>query len=193
MSEIEPHETAADRASAERVAFLRARFDEEERTARSATPGPWRHDPQKHWRKPGTSWFEEAVFAGPAGEEAVCVAGTGETDDPQSMADAAHIARHDPARVLAEIEIDRELLRQYERLLRAHDAHQRAAAELAADIEHEERTGQWEGVGSPDVRQRALRREADYLPAMLRVMETWAKGKAAVHADHPDYREEWRP
>src|SRR5687767_7508448 len=66
------------------IAFLRARLDEDEQAARAATPGPWRHNPNKHWRKPGTSWFEEAVFAGPPGEDATCIAGTGETDDPQS-------------------------------------------------------------------------------------------------------------
>lgn len=83
--------------------FLKARLNEEEQAAASATSGPWRHDPGKHWRKPGTSWFEEAVFAGPPGSEATCIAGTGATDDPQSMADARYIAAHDPARVLREI------------------------------------------------------------------------------------------
>lgn len=92
------------------VEFLRARLDEDERAAKAATPGPWRHDESKHWRKPGTSWFEEAVFAGPSGEEATCVAGTGETDDRQSMRDAAHIALNDPARVLREVEAKRRLL-----------------------------------------------------------------------------------
>ena len=96
--------------TADLVAFLRARLDEDEQTARAATPGPWRHSPDKHWRKPGTSWFEEAVFAGPAGSGATCIAGTGETDDQQSMADAAHIARHDPARVLAEVDAMRRTL-----------------------------------------------------------------------------------
>jgi hypothetical protein len=92
------------------IEFLRAQLDEDERVAREATTGPWRHNPDKHWRKPGTSWFEEAVFAGPAGADATCVAGTGETDDPQSMADAEHIARWDPVRVLARVAADRRIL-----------------------------------------------------------------------------------
>ncbi|HEU4422114.1 MAG TPA: DUF6221 family protein [Pilimelia sp.] len=96
------------------ITWLRIQLDEDERVARSATAGPWRHNPNKHWRKPGTTWFEEAVFAGPPGTDATCVAGTGETDDPQSMADAAHIARHDPARVLAEVDAKRRLLQQFE-------------------------------------------------------------------------------
>ncbi len=92
------------------TAFITARLDEDEQTARAATPGPWRHNPDKHWRKPGTAWFEEAVFAGPAGADATCVAGTGESDDRQSMADADHIARHGPARVLREVETLRAIL-----------------------------------------------------------------------------------
>lgn len=94
----------------ELVAFLRARLGEDERVAREATAGPWRHNPDKHWRKPGTSWFEEAVFAGPAGSDATCVAGTGESDDSQSTADARHIALWDPARVLAEVAAKRRIL-----------------------------------------------------------------------------------
>lgn len=104
-----------------------------------------------------------------------------------------HIAEHDPARALREIGIDHELLREYEQLLRAHARYETAAAELAADIEHENQTGKWEGPGDPGTRQGALRREADYLPAMLHVVERWAKSKAAVYDQRPGYREEWRP
>lgn len=104
-----------------------------------------------------------------------------------------HIVRWDPARVLREIAIDHELLREYEQLLRAHARHEKAAEELATDIEHENRTGKWEGPGNPGTRQGALRREADYLPAMLHVMERWARSKAAVYNQRPGYREEWRP
>jgi hypothetical protein len=92
------------------VTWLRAQLDDDERVALAATAGPWRHDATKHWRKPGTTWFEESVFAGPAGADATCVAGTGEADDPQSMADARHIARWDPARVLAEVEAKRRIV-----------------------------------------------------------------------------------
>lgn len=99
--------------STDLVKFLRERLADDERIARAATAGPWRHSPDKHWRKPGTGWFEEAVFAGPPGADATCVAGTGETDDPQSMADAAHIARHDPARVLAEVAAKRQIAEQH--------------------------------------------------------------------------------
>ena len=92
------------------VTWLTAQLDDDERVARAATAGPWRHSPDKHWRKPGTAWFEEAVFAGATGASATCVAGTGETGDRQSMADAEHIARHDPARVLRDVEVKRQIL-----------------------------------------------------------------------------------
>ncbi|MEV6803155.1 DUF6221 family protein [Streptomyces sp. NPDC051132] len=110
----------------------------------------------------------------------------------QARAVGRHVEAHDPARVLREITADRGLLQQYERLLHAHARHKVAAAELAADIEHQERTGRWEGVGSPGTRVAALRREADYLTAMLTVLEGWVRAKAAVYADRPGYREEWR-
>lgn len=94
----------------ELVEFLRARLDEDDRAARAATAGPWRHSSDKHHHEPGTPRFSEAVFAGAAGKAATCVATTGETDDPQSMADAAYIARQDPARVLREVEAKRTIL-----------------------------------------------------------------------------------
>lgn len=97
-----------------------------------------------------------------------------------------------PALVLRVVEADRGLLGQYERLLRAHARHKATEADLVADIEREERTGD-PGDGLSDVRARALRREADYLPAMLTVLKGWARAKAAICDDHPDYREEWRP
>jgi len=96
--------------TADLVAFLRARLDEDEQRARLATPGPWRHDADKHHHIIGTAIFEEAVFAGPPGVAAICIAGTGETDDLQSMRDATHIARHDPARVLAEVDAKRRII-----------------------------------------------------------------------------------
>lgn len=92
------------------IDFLRDRLDEREAKARAATPGPWRHNPDKHWRKPGTCWFEEAVFTGPPGADAICVAGTGETDNQQAMANAAHIADNDPATVLADIAAKRQII-----------------------------------------------------------------------------------
>lgn len=102
----------------ELVMWLGEQFDEDTVRARTATPGPWRYDEGKHHHIVGTPLFEEAVFAGPPGADANCVAGTGETDDQQSMRDAAFIAAHDPARVLREIDALRQVLAEYEQAAR---------------------------------------------------------------------------
>jgi hypothetical protein len=95
------------------VTRLLAAIEETERVAQAATPGPWRYNPNKHWHKPGTCWFEEAVFTGPAGKDAVCIAGTGETDHPEAMARAAHIAHNDPAAVLRRCNADRYIVESH--------------------------------------------------------------------------------
>lgn len=96
------------------VPWLREQIAEARAVALAATSGPWRYNPEKHWRKPGTAWCEEAVFSGPAGAGALCVAGTGNSDDPQSMADAKHIAMNDSLAVLAQCEAHEALLDAYE-------------------------------------------------------------------------------
>jgi hypothetical protein len=88
------------------IAFVRASLGELERAAQAATTGPWRYDPTK-WNAID---HEESVFTGPDGPHATTVASTGPGDDPQSMADAWHIALHDPAAVLASVKADRAIL-----------------------------------------------------------------------------------
>jgi hypothetical protein len=97
------------------VTWLRAQLDEDERAARAATAGPWWHNPGKAWLSPEA--FE--AFDRTKGEEFVgygespfsgCIATTGPASHAQSMADAEHIARHDPARVLAEVDAKRRIL-----------------------------------------------------------------------------------
>lgn len=87
-----------------------------------------------------------------------------------------------PARMLREIDADRALLAEYGRLLDAHASHQQEAVRLAEA-----------GADADAFQLAALRREADYLPAMVHVLEVWARRKAAVHADRPGYLESWRP
>jgi hypothetical protein len=158
------------------VEFLKARLDEVEQAARAATPGPWRHDPDKHWRKPGTVWFEEAVFAGPSGDAATCVAGTGETEDRQSMADAEHIARHDPARVLAEVDTRRRII--------AEHAEVDGACRVCTVEDREDAPYEQIDAGGPELV--TVRRFMSYPCTTVRLL-------ALPDADHADYREEWRP
>ncbi|MFF0597899.1 DUF6221 family protein [Streptomyces antibioticus] len=149
--------------SSDLVNFVSAQLEEDERIARGT-------------RQPGTAWrnFDmDGELRDDANAGTVAYVPLEET--------RAHIAAWDPARVLMEIEADRELLAEYDRLIRAHEAHRRESSRLT------------EAGDDDPIRRAALRREADYLPAMLHVLERWAKRKAAVYADRPGFREEWRP
>ena len=126
------------------VEFLRASLVEDEAVARAASAEPWRHDPAKEWRNPEKPFTggEEAVFAGMPGARATTICCTGPADDKQSMADAKHIARWDPARVLTEIAAKRAILARYETHARALDLHQPpigdSAYRAAAGFRHSE-------------------------------------------------------
>jgi len=95
--------------TADLVAFLRARLDEDGAVAREAGAAPWRHNPRVRWQRPNDDCFEEVVSAGGHGA-AVRIASTGEHGDPVSKGRAQHIARWDPARVLAEVDAKRRIL-----------------------------------------------------------------------------------
>lgn len=73
----------------ELVDFLRARFEDDARIARAASPGPWR------------TGVRSGTFV---------VEGDGWTVGSVSDLDGEHIARHDPARVLGGVEALRALL-----------------------------------------------------------------------------------
>ncbi|MFG3311847.1 DUF6221 family protein [Streptomyces albidoflavus] len=124
------------------IAFLRARLDEDEAVARAASPGPWRPDEEGD---------EVLAVDGIVVAEGFALSGR------QLRATVDHIARHDPARVLAEVEAKR-------RIVQAH--------------------AKWcEG-----------RCEAKYPEGGFDAAHYWSvKSLAAVYADHPDYREGWRP
>ncbi|MCF6471138.1 hypothetical protein FAF44_22450 [Nonomuraea sp. MG754425] len=102
----------------ELLAFVRSRLDEEEASATAATPGPWSYDPSKEWYDGEdfvtmTNGQEFVGYGGPsffAG--AVCI--TGDAGHSQSMADAEHIARHDPARTLRDVRARRATLARCE-------------------------------------------------------------------------------
>jgi hypothetical protein len=126
--------------------FLAARLDEDEAVARAATEGPWYLDAPDHAyvgnRADGRNYGLWAIVHN--GLWAIVHMSADVlpdlTDDAQrrTLADAEHMARHDPARVLREVEAKRAIVSE----------------------------------GAPE-----------YLLVHL----------AAVYADHPDYRDEWRP
>lgn len=89
--------------------FLRARLDEDEALALAATGGHWHVAEQKY----------DEDFAAKIGSwaEGGDIAGHGyEGGGVDTVATAQHMVRHRPARVLAEVEAKRELIRVWERL-----------------------------------------------------------------------------
>ncbi|MFF8910182.1 DUF6221 family protein [Streptomyces olivaceoviridis] len=81
------------------VRFLRARLDEDEQTARRATEGPWTAEV--------SSETGHCVIPSDAQSTREYVA---RTQLYAAAFDAEHIARHDPARVLREVEAWRAVL-----------------------------------------------------------------------------------
>lgn len=79
--------------------FLRARCDEEQTEARQAGVR------SVTWNERGTWWLEGVEHVVVGDEEAFC--------HPHN---AAHIERHDPARVLADVEAKRGILDMYDQL-----------------------------------------------------------------------------
>jgi hypothetical protein len=153
--------------------FLLARVAEDEAIARAATPGPW------YWEEPSTEkWpmcdeslvsrdrdekgYERRVLVG-WGYDASGIEGSDE--------DRAHIAHHDPARVLAECTAKRQII----------DIHSSPFDDIAEAAE--QRGSAWEWFTDDE---RTLTRP-QYLVSRgaLRVL-------ALPYAGHPDYRDEWR-
>jgi hypothetical protein len=129
------------------VQFLRARLDEEEAATRAAARAEradtWTTVPDSHG----------GVLDG-TGTRSLIV-GYGDVMAPET---ATHIARHDPARVLAEVDAKRQIVDRMAGML--------AAAEGDSEVDH---------YGGLDAAEGTL--ELLALP----------------YADHPDYRDEWRP
>lgn len=140
------------------VQFLRTRLDEDERAARDAGGKPW-------------AWEQHY---GDMCNDPTCEYGELATDDTVLMdvhgydvkapwQGADHIARHDPARVLAEVDAKRQVVEMH------GQAHECVSYDW---VSKEINTCMWV--------------DADEVCTTLRLL-------ALPYADHPDYREEWRP
>jgi hypothetical protein len=147
----------------ELVTFVTARLDEDEATASAGARRvgmPWRAEPQ-----PGTP-------GGLVTDELGLVGSTG------GRYAAEHIARHDPARVLREVEAKRARLALY------LDAKEALAAAL--------------GAAPPDgpafahsyVRERINVNQAS---GRFAALEMSVRLDAMAWCDHPDYDPEWKP
>lgn len=143
------------------VTFLRARCDEDEQNAQVQTEGPWivpAYDPTR---------------VKPYGSDGLIArAATPET--------AAHIARHDPARVLAEVVAKRRIVDEHS--VWVLQSNQGPRVNMAHFDE-------------PDMQLacRGCNFGNDEEP-LYGVDECPTKRLLALpYADHPDYRQEWRP
>jgi hypothetical protein len=83
------------------AAFVAARLDEDEAVARAATPAPWEFE--------GDDPTDDELYS-TADDSMSTVAWTRD----RQVANGQHIARHDPARVLREVEAKRAHLRAWE-------------------------------------------------------------------------------
>ena len=150
------------------VAWLRTELDEDERIAREATKGPW--------------------IAEVSGETGNCVIPADALSAREYVArtqlyaavfDAEHIARHNPERVLREIEAKRKLLAEYASAVQFRDE---AAARMqaAADVPG----GKW-----------AAEDEAAYQrwQQVVAILEHPVTLAASVYTDKHTFREEWAP
>lgn len=146
--------------------FLLARIAEDEAVARAASPSPWQYGDVASVA--GGSLYDKTRMIGDLHYEHL-----GNHDgsivrhllSDEADANGAHIARHDPARVLAECEAKRRIVEEHA-LVRIDrpDLHPDACAACGC---HETYPTRWPC--------RTLR----YI--------------ATAYADHPSYREEWRP
>ena len=130
--------------------FLEARIAEDERVARDATQGRWEVVPTRGDQPKVQEVGRDAWLAITSSDPGV----------PRD-ANAQHIARHDPARVLAECAAKRAILEH---------------ANKATEVEKEFDDYEWQGT--------VERSEPWIGDAILLAL-------AAVYKDHPDYREEW--
>ncbi|MFE2164873.1 DUF6221 family protein [Streptomyces sp. NPDC059447] len=153
------------------VQFLRARLDEDEQTARAASPGPW---------KPGEEHDEVVAVDDITVAEGFALSGQ------QLRATVDHIARHDPARVLADVAAKRMLL----------DASS-ASCPPGCSAEHAFRGScalRWMGPVHEEDDGRWLHDDTGARFMAPPVTSEWTLRVSALpYSAHPDYRPEWRP
>ncbi|MFJ9887192.1 DUF6221 family protein [Streptomyces sp. NPDC091287] len=142
------------------VAFLRARFDEDEQTARAAAARPSGVSGER-WRVSGThsddggTYWSVTTVSSDDRVGVIELIGSGMSGGGAHTEEVAqHVVHHAPARVLAEVDAKREVLRLASA---AHDYYETFMSGFAAEME------------------KALRLFA------------------VAYADHPDYKNTWRP
>jgi len=161
--------------------FLLARIAEDEAVAREASRAPWTVGALDiprgvsvncNMQDGGASWDFVAAwdFDGPDAENATT--------------DAEHIARHDPARVLAECEAKRRIVELHTKLQEYQDECCSVLVGPFKFVDGPLEAGT-DSLGELTIRKAFATQEVYGCETMMYL--------AAVYSDHPDYREEWRP
>jgi hypothetical protein len=119
------------------VEFLTARLDEDEAAAQAAADPPWTAEIMSHVDAGSVTHQTWEVgrninFDYLGDDHEIVSYGTRDEGDGQSEANARHIARHDPARVLAEVDAKRRIVADYERGLGRRRDHPGDAASAGA-------------------------------------------------------------
>lgn len=164
------------------VEFLKARLDEDERDATAATEAV----ADKHWHQ--SLRMREVVTRTPQlSAEDIGVFGVVRSvdpwDEPGPDPVLEHVARHDPARVLADVAAKRAIVEW--QISRPHRGqvtdYDGCDSRRDSGAEDSEGNTIWEATGLPCScgRDEAVVVVLGYL--------------AAPYADHPDYDEAWRP
>ncbi|MEV0598568.1 DUF6221 family protein [Streptomyces sp. NPDC050315] len=152
--------------TADLVAFLRARLDEDEAVARAAFPAPWtRRDHVAGVHADDAT--QERPFGSAVADCRRVPGGFG-----YGTANADHIARHDPARVLAEVEAKRQIVDSYATTLQARESIRVRMREV---------------IGTDADEFGRLYRQESELINKLDVLGPVLRSLALPCADHPDY------
>jgi hypothetical protein len=120
------------------VEFIKARLDEDEAAARAASAGgAWRYEDgdsvgawtlyDEHWTIASLKTYQHEAY-----DYAARMPAFRHPEYVDADANGAHIARHDPARVLREVEAKRRILDRYDDALARQGDWQES--QLAADI-----------------------------------------------------------
>jgi hypothetical protein len=135
------------------IAFLHARLDEDEKEAATASPGPWHANPEQ----------DEVVAV-----DGETVADGFALNSQQLRATVRHIVRHDPARVLREVEAKRRILELHKAVhYRQYDPPAWICLECSS-------------------------RDDDHYHVTDAPCET-VRLLALPYSDHPGYKEAWKP
>lgn len=138
------------------VEFLRARLDEDARIASAAC---WDDQSDVWTARPPQARYERYAIVDYLGDGVVAVTPENADDDGVGQ----HIARHDPARVLAEVEGKRKLVAAYESAVTAF-----GAAEVGTTV-------------------------SDLMTGSVNSLRYALQLLALPYAGHEDYKAEWRP